>query len=284
MKAKILLAGLLAALCLFSFPGHAQDVDSMLRDTASQILPTHDSAVAPAAGPILPSNNIGGIPVPAWAQTILIALATLLPAIQLVLKRIPTPYNVRIGGILGKILDFLTWFQKDERAGTPLKIALFLLITAALTLPVTAQSVFKGQPHLAKPTAAINGNPYIRATVQTPADSVVNAWRFGVVVPAYAVTPSNTFTNAQAMAGGEFGYKHQTYNYATQSYTTVWSINAAWFALNTATPPTSITGIQTFAVLGGYDNDLIQAGPMYNPQAPKGQKVGLAISIGIALH
>lgn len=141
-----------------------------------------------------------------------------------------------------------------------------------------SQSAFKRQSKLELPESA----RFAHTTVTK--DSVVNAFRFGVVVPAYAITASNTFTNAQAMAGGEFGYKHQLYNYGTQLYTTQWSVNLAWFALNTATPPTSIQGIQTFALLGGYDNDLIQAGPMYNPQAPKGQKVGLAVSIGIALH
>lgn len=160
------------------------------------------------------------------------------------------------------------------------KLKFLCLLTSLLFVCnfLTAQSVLKRQPQLALPTL----NKFAHATLLT--DSTVNAWRFGVVVPAYAITANNSFANAQAMAGGEFGYKHQLYSYATRTYRTVWSINAAWFALNTATPPTSISGIQTFAILGGYDNDLIQAGPMYNPQAPKGQKVGFAVSLGIALH
>ena len=57
--------------------------------------------------------SVFGITIPAWAQTIFFALITVLPAIQLVLKRIPTTASVKIGGFLGKILDILTFFQKD---------------------------------------------------------------------------------------------------------------------------------------------------------------------------
>jgi hypothetical protein len=59
------------------------------------------------------STTLFGITIPAWAQTIFFALITVLPAIQLVLKRIPTTTSVKIGGILGKILDVLTFFQGD---------------------------------------------------------------------------------------------------------------------------------------------------------------------------
>ena len=163
-----------------------------------------------------------------------------------------------------------------------MKVFLFLLILITLTIEGFSQSPFKRQPKINAPEVTRFLSRAVTGISST--DTIINAWRFGVVVPAYAVTSANTFTNAQAMAGGEFGYKHQRFTFSTQQYNTVWSVNLAWFALNTATPPTSITGIQTFAILGGYSNDLIQAGPMYNPQAPKGQKFGAAVSIGIALH
>lgn len=270
MKAKFLLAGLFAAFCLFSFPGHGQDVDSMLRDTAAQLVPlAHDSVVAPAAGPILPSNNIGGIPVPAWLQTFLIALATLLPAIQLVLKKIPTPYSVRIGGVLGKILDFLTWFQKDERSASPLKIVLFLLISAALAMPAHAQGPFRPQQPLAYP-AGFPANIHTRA-INPITDSIVNNWRFGVSVSPAGFTLAGVY---QAGAGLEFGLNHQDYNYASKTYTTLWSANIVWIPINTATPIRSIKDIATFGALYGipkiklFGYNVVQIGPFYDTQAP----------------
>lgn len=111
-------------IALFTVPTHAQMPDEALRDTASQIIPgedttpakvvLHDTTVSPAPGPIIPADNIGGVPVPAWLQTIIIALGTILPAVQLVLKRIPTAQSVRITGVVGKILDVMTFFQKDK--------------------------------------------------------------------------------------------------------------------------------------------------------------------------
>ena len=77
---------------------------------------------APAAGDSTAAGSIGstifGITIPAWAQTVFFAFITILPAIQLVLKRIPTNGSVKIGGVLGKILDVLTFFQKDITGGS----------------------------------------------------------------------------------------------------------------------------------------------------------------------
>lgn len=113
---------LIAASAIFLSPGHARaqdqipSVDSTLRDTASQLPApaTKDTVMAPAAGPIIAADHIGSIPLPAWLQTSVIALFTLLPAVQLVLKRIPTTYSVKITGVIGKILDALTFFQQDR--------------------------------------------------------------------------------------------------------------------------------------------------------------------------
>ena len=55
-----------------------------------------------------------GFQLPGWVETIFFSVLTLLPAIQVVLKRIPTASSVRITGIIGKALDLLTFFQPDK--------------------------------------------------------------------------------------------------------------------------------------------------------------------------
>lgn len=66
-----------------------------------------------ATGPQVVST-VFGIPIPAVIQTLVVAVLVILPSIQFVLKRIPTAGSVKIQGILGKVLDFLTFFQKDK--------------------------------------------------------------------------------------------------------------------------------------------------------------------------
>ena len=77
---------------------------------------THAAAVAGSATNVLSDvwSMISGY-VPGWLSTALSIAAIVLPTIQVVLKRIPTPTSVKIGGIIGKILDFVTFFQKDKK-------------------------------------------------------------------------------------------------------------------------------------------------------------------------
>jgi hypothetical protein len=116
MKTVFLLATA-ALLFLGSITATAQDTTSVTNpvikvDSAKgQIIAVDSTSIT---NPL--PTTIFGVKVPGWAQTFLIALLTLLPAIQLVLKRIPTAYSVKIGGVLGKVLDFLTFFQKDKSA------------------------------------------------------------------------------------------------------------------------------------------------------------------------
>jgi len=62
--------------------------------------------------------TIVGLPVSRPVQSIFIAvitaLATVLGAVQYVLKKIPTPVSVKIEGVVGKILDVATFFQPDR--------------------------------------------------------------------------------------------------------------------------------------------------------------------------
>lgn len=85
--------------------------------TGHDTVTIRDTLNIPTVGPIVPSDHIGPIPIPSWLQIALIVLATIvftvLPAIQAVLKVIPTPWSIRIGGWIGKILDWATWFIKD---------------------------------------------------------------------------------------------------------------------------------------------------------------------------
>ena len=53
--------------------------------------------------------------VPMWLQTLISFIIVIAPAVQFVLKRVPTPYSVKIGGWFGKLLDIITFFQPDKK-------------------------------------------------------------------------------------------------------------------------------------------------------------------------
>ncbi len=55
---------------------------------------------------------------PGWVELVLTVIVVfILPLAQFLLKRIPTEESVKIQGWLGKILDLLTFFQKDKSTG-----------------------------------------------------------------------------------------------------------------------------------------------------------------------
>lgn len=152
-------------------------------------------------------------------------------------------------------------------------IALSILFISAT---VYAQSPFKplAKVYVAQP------NRFAHATVVLP-DSTLNAWRFTANLAAYGYTFNGV---SQAMSGAEFGYQHEKWSYTSSKWITQWSVNAAWFPLNTAAKITSLQDLESIAVLVGVDNNLVQFGPMINPNAPKGQQIGLCISLGITLN
>lgn len=174
--------------------------------------------------------------------------------------------------------NFLT---PAQTVSTPPKIILFILCIGMATAG-QAQNPFKPQPKV----NSYKANTFARFLAVAPQpDSFVNAFRFGAQVAAFGYTfgPSGQ-KSSQGLAGAEYGFKHMKWNYATQKWNIQWSANFAWFAINTSTPPTSLDGIQTIAALVGFDNDLIQFGPMWNPHPAPGQNpLGLVISIGISL-
>lgn len=161
-----------------------------------------------------------------------------------------------------------------------MKYLLIAFFTLFIGLCASAQSPFKSEP---KPAARLELR--LGATVQP--DSIVNAWRFTANFAAYGYSFNGT---SSALSGGEFGYEHQSYNYATQTLTVIWSVNAAWFPINSALP---ISGLQSFETLGltfGFHNPFpvgnseIQIGPSFNPNAPKNQQFGILATIGILLN
>jgi hypothetical protein len=161
----------------------------------------------------------------------------------------------------------------------------YLLIVCILLIGAVAnaQSPFSKE---VLPTARPS-NPYAHALV-VQADSFVNAWRFTANVAAYCYTFGSGGTSGE-LTGAEFGYQHQQFNYATQTLSVVWSINAAWFPINTALPIT-LSNIQTFGLTFGFKNpvpvgnSIIQVGPDYNPNAPKTQHFGVLATVGILLN
>lgn len=147
---------------------------------------------------------------------------------------------------------------------------LFLLIALAATCD--AQSPFKPQPKLGYPERAVTNAvlPGAHIAGVTTTDSIVNNWRFGVSVSPAGFNLKGVY---QAAAGLEFGINHQDYNYASQSYTTLWSANIVWIPINTAMPIKSIKDIATFGALYGipkiklFGYNVVQIGPFYNPNA-----------------
>lgn len=63
------------------------------------------------------TTTIDGVTIPQPVQSLFISVLAMLPMLQLILKRIPTTSSVKICGWVGKILDFLTAWQSDCKAG-----------------------------------------------------------------------------------------------------------------------------------------------------------------------
>lgn len=168
----------------------------------------------------------------------------------------------------------------------------YLLIFAILFIGffANAQSPFKAQPllelrggsaiHAMVSSALPSGSPLPSATEP---DSIVNNLRFGVAVSPGGFTFAGVY---QAAAGLEYGFQHQSYSYATQTYTVLWSVNAVWIPIQTAVKITSIKDIATFGALFGIKNNLVNLGPFYNPNAPGAfkDKAGIWLTTTINLN
>lgn len=70
-----------------------------------------DSAVTVAA----PSDTkVGPVKLPTWVLSFITAFLAAWPLVQFILKRIPTANSIKIQGVLGSVLDALTFFQPDK--------------------------------------------------------------------------------------------------------------------------------------------------------------------------
>lgn len=91
-----------------------------IQSTDSLTLKTSDSTAVkvPSSTITAPSSlTVGGVKLPAWLWSVITTFLTLLPGIQLILKR--TPSAAPIAGIVGKVLNFLTWFQGNVKEVPP---------------------------------------------------------------------------------------------------------------------------------------------------------------------
>lgn len=105
---------------LVSLISMAQTPPASLGDSAGN-LPIKDSITRVADSVQIAQQTqptIVGLPVSQPVQSLFIAvvtaLATILGAIQYLLKRIPTVESAKITGVIGKALDVVTFFQPDK--------------------------------------------------------------------------------------------------------------------------------------------------------------------------
>lgn len=89
----------------------AQNADSLnhVNDSLTHItdsLAAHLHAIAPG-------STVLGIPVPTLIISIFGIFLMILAVAQFILKRIPSEYSIKIQGVLGKLLNMLTFFQDD---------------------------------------------------------------------------------------------------------------------------------------------------------------------------
>ena len=52
-----------------------------------------------------------------WLETAVIVTGAVLLAVQTILRRFPTERSIKIGGVIGKILDILAFFPPDNKKG-----------------------------------------------------------------------------------------------------------------------------------------------------------------------
>lgn len=232
-----------------------------------------DSLSYTPAGPIIPSDNIAGVPVPQWLQIVVIILATVLPLVQWILKRIPTAESVKIGGWIGKILDIVTFFQKDKAPGGSVHttaISLFVVMAFMFAPNSTnAQSIWKSLPKIEHPAIS----RFTRATTPMP-DSTFTGFRFAPAV-LYALPESTLYTGIQIV------YEHATYKQMTKKWYTNWAVGLGAYEggqlSNSKQPINETTIVKTLSAataLGinvSFFNKLLVIGALYNITTHRGQ-------------
>lgn len=133
-----------------------------------------------------------------------------------------------------------------------LKAVLALALIAA-TQASFAQSIFHSIPAPYK----LQKMGLILGDTSTSTPTTINAWRPIASIVAYS-EPGNIL-----MAGAGLGYQHLTWQSATSSWYTTWSVNAIAFA-GGSVAPTTPASIMSVGIMGGVYNNLLMAGPVYN--------------------
>lgn len=166
----------------------------------------------------------------------------------------------------GKLIEHSTKpgiLQKAVPKIPPVIPMIFFLLIIGVS-QVHAQSPFKPLPKIAKSVS-----PFAHALA--PVDSSMNAFRILSVAAAYA-EPGNIL-----MAGIGYGYQWLKWDNSTQKWLCKLSISPVAFAGGSVAPSTPAS-IMSIGIMGGIDNNLILAGPIYNFGT---RQVGIALSIGI---
>ena len=158
------------------------------------------------------------------------------------------------------------FFTPSQTISTPARILILILGISLLAPGAHAQSPFRPIPKV----VTVQASPFLRAAVSLP-DSSLNAWRIVTVAACYA-EPGNIL-----MAGIGYGYQHLNWDYTNQKWVCQWSVSPAAFAGGSVAPSTPAS-IMSVGILGGIDNNLVMAGPIYNFGT---KQFGVGVSIGI---
>lgn len=142
-----------------------------------------------------------------------------------------------------------------------------LLALLTLSSICKAQSPFKALPRIKSASLGF-------AKVLSQKDSFLHAWRFEANIAAYS-EPGNI-----AMAGIGYGFQSLKWNYNTSKWYCRWSISGVGFAGGSVAPSTPAS-IMSLGLLGGFVDNLLMAGPVYNFGT---KQFGIAISAGINLN
>ena len=263
MKAKLLLAALFViTLCFLNLHDQAQNIDSAQHDTVAGALPT---TAIELPGSVADWINTAKVVIP----LILGGLITIMSAIQYVLKRVPTQQSIRIQGVMGKLLDFLTAFQKDMNLfGGAHKLLLPLILVVGFSVGAHAQSINKPIPR-----------PQYSISATELGDSLVpgtnyKGFRLQGAGALYSVSfrPLSISTSAVAVVYG-IGWENDVWDNSSQRF-----YQKIGISLNAGPGGQLGSGLIGLAALTVSSQRILQAklpfklvvGISYNTNAPKG--------------
>lgn len=157
-----------------------------------------------------------------------------------------------------------------------MKVLLSIIAILAISFSTMAQNPFKPIPKVSSVTQTTTMGKYykVQKLSLTMPDSLLNAWRIISVAAAYA-EPNNIL-----MAGAGYGYQHLQWDYVNQKWICKWSVSPVAFAGGSVAPNTP-SSVMSVGILGGFSNNLILFGPIYNFGL---KQFGVAISIGISFN